>query len=149
MTLAILVAAALAAPPASADLMLGETKRYVGPTNGLDPCKIPDGEVVAYGGACFDVTHTGVRMRIVIDDDVSRDVYAYYRVLDANGNAISGGNFCTEKDTPPIHANAKKISVSIYVDQPEHCRASDGGGVSGTISVRVKPETDSAMVSAT
>lgn len=136
----MIAATIFVAQPATADLRVGESQRYLGPLNGIDACGVPDPEPLPYGGACFDVAETGVKYDIRVQDDSGGRAFAMYRVLNEKGTVLSSERFCESTTTRPVHATADRISVSVYVDpHEEHC---DGGrltGLGGSIHVKVRP----------
>ena len=132
--------ALLALSTAAADLAQGESKRYAGPLNGLDPCLLPDTGEDAVGGACFPVTLTGKRVRIAVDDEVGVPL-AMYRVLDAQGEVLMANDFCGEIVTPPLHPRSATLSVSVYPGwRVDNCAGSAGTGLRGVITVKALME---------
>lgn len=126
----------LAASPVSADLASGDSKRYVGPLSGVDPCLFPDTEDTAAGGACFKVTLTGKPVLIVVDD-AAGVALATYRVLDADGVPIAANDFCGQILTPRLHQDAVRLSVSVHPGvRVDNCAGTAGTGLSGVITVK-------------
>lgn len=110
-----------------------ETKRYVGPS-GTDPCMAPEADP-GLGGACFDVHAAGARLRISVADDAADNPLASYHVMDAFGNTIAISHFCGSVTTQTLHPSAARVSVRVSTTPTGTCPGSEGGGVSGSITV--------------
>lgn len=135
MPAALAAVAAFAFPAASADLSDGESRRYVGPSNGVDPCELLDAGEFVYGGACFTGAIPDRRLLITIEDDTGDRALAHYRVYDEDGDLLSSATFCGKTHTPLLHPKAVRVSVSVYVGVfVTNCPGTAATGLSGVVT---------------